>query len=123
MKYILRIIILLCLTGCSSQTEKTTSSLKPFIDSKFPNAIFEIVKSENLQKLIIVDNGNTINEDNLESSMTEVLGNFYLSFYESSNSVATNSELLISYKSEKFSWESETYTLFELGEMYNLVEK
>jgi hypothetical protein len=55
--------------------------------------------------------------------MTKTLGNFYLSFYKSSNSAATNSELMISYKSGNLSWESEAYDLFELGEMFNLVEE
>ena len=93
------------------------------MDSKFPNASFEIVKTENLQKLIILDEGITVQENNLESLMIETLGNFYLSFYQSSNIAATDSELLISYKSENISWESEPYNLFELGEMYDLVEE
>lgn len=93
------------------------------MDSKFPGASYEFVKTENLQKLIIDDAGNTWQEDNLESVMTETLGNFYLSFYQSSNSAATSTELMVSYKSEKLSWESENYDLFELGKMYNLIEE
>ncbi len=100
-----------------------TASLNPFMTTNFPNASFEIVKQNNIQKLIIEDHSNTVQEDNLESIMTETLGNFYLSFYQSSNSVATNSELMISYKSKSLSWESETYDLFELGDIYNLVEE
>ncbi len=123
MKYLFKSIILLLVISCSSPTEKMTDSLSPFMTTNFPNANFEIIKQDNLQKLIINDNGNTLNEDNLESIMTETLGNFYLSFYQSSNSAATNSELMISYKSKNLSWESEAYDLFELGEMFNLVEE
>jgi len=123
MKYLLKSIILLLVISCSSPTEKMTASLNPFMTTNFPNASFEIVKQNNIQKLIIEDHSNTVQEDNLESIMTETLGNFYLSFYQSSNSVATNSELMISYKSKSLSWESETYDLFELGDIYNLVEE
>jgi hypothetical protein len=98
-------------------------SLSPFMTSNFPNASFEIVQQANLHKLTIEDQDNTVQEDNLESIMTKTLGNFYLSFYKSSNSAATNSELMISYKSGNLSWESEAYDLFELGEMFNLVEE
>ena len=123
MKYLFKSIILLLVISCSSPTEKMSASLSPFMTTNFPNASFEIVKQNNLQKLIIEDQSNTINEDNLESIMTETLGKFYLSFYQSSNSAATNSELMISYKSNSLSWDSETYDLFELGDMYKLVEE
>lgn len=93
------------------------------MESTFPNANFEIVKVENLYKLVIDDAGNNVQEDNLNSLMTETLGNFYLSFYQSSNSAATKSELLISYQSKNISWESESYNLFELGKIYNLFEE
>lgn len=123
MKYLFKTILLLLLISCGSSTEKMIDSLSPFMTSNFPNASFEIVQQANLHKLTIEDQDNTVQEDNLESIMTKTLGNFYLSFYKSSNSAATNSELMISYKSENLSWESEAYDLFELGEMFNLVEE
>jgi hypothetical protein len=123
MKYLFKSVILLLVISCSTPTEKMADSLNPFMTTNFPNASFEIIKQDNLQKLIIKDNGNTLNEDNLESLMTETLGNFYLSFYQSSHSAATDSKLMISYKSDDLTWESESYDLFELGDMFNLTEK
>lgn len=123
MKYIFKIFTLLLLVSCSSPTDKMTDSLDPFMSTNFPNASFEIAQQGNIQNLIIEDHGNIVHEDNLESIMTNTLGNFYLSFYQSSNITATNSKLMISYNSDYFSWESEAYDLFELGEMFNLVEE
>lgn len=93
------------------------------MSENYPNATFEIVTKDNLQQLIIEDKSDVVKEDNLESIMTETLGNFYLSFHESSPSAATSSELMISYQSETLTWESETYDLFELGDMFNLVRE
>ena len=102
------IFLLLLFISCSTPTEKMTSSLKPFMTSAYPNANYEIVSNDNVHQLIIRDKGNVVNEKNVESIMNETLGSFYLSFHQSSSSAATNSELMISYQSEAFSWQSDS---------------
>lgn len=90
--------------------------------SVYPKADFEIVSKNNVWQLIISDKGNAVKEDNVESIMTETLGSFYVSFHQSSVNAGTNSELMILYQSDTFSWQSESYNLFELGDMFHLIQ-
>ena len=123
MKSIFKYFPLLLLVACNTPQETTSSLLEPFIRKAFPKANFEVVVQNNIHKLIINDQGPVAQEFNMDSLMTETLGNFYLSFYQSSPNVAANSELMISYSAKDLVWESEAYNLFELGEMYSLVKE
>jgi hypothetical protein len=123
MKKVIKIIFILVLFSCSSRTEKMINDIEPNIKEDFPSATFEIITENNLQKLIILDKGNSITEENLDFIMTSTLGSFYKSFYISSSTAPTNSKLVILYESETLKWESKTYDLFQLGEMFNLVRE
>jgi hypothetical protein len=123
MKKVIKILFILVLFSCSSRTEKMINDIEPNIKENFPSATFEIITENNLQKLIILDNGNSITEENLDFIMTSTLGSFYKSFYISSSTAPTNSKLAILYESETLKWESKTYDLFQLGEMFNLVRE
>jgi hypothetical protein len=123
MKKVIKILFILVLFSCSSRTEKMINDIEPNIKENFPSATFEIITENNLQKLIILDNGNSITEENLDFIMTSTLGSFYKSFYISSSTAPTNSKLVILYESETLKWESKTYDLFQLGEMFNLVRE
>jgi hypothetical protein len=123
MKKVIKILFILVLFSCSSRTEKMINDIEPNIKEDFPSATFEIITENNLQKLIILDKGNSITEENLDFIMTSTLGSFYKSFYISSSTAPTNSKLVILYESETLKWESKTYDLFQLGEMFNLVRE
>jgi hypothetical protein len=123
MKKVIKIIFILVLFSCSSRTEKMINDIEPNIKEDFPSATFEIITENNLQKLIILDKGNSITEENLDFIMTSTLGSFYKSFYISSSTAPTNSKLVILYESETLKWESKTYDIFQLGEMFNLVRE
>jgi hypothetical protein len=123
MKKVIKILFILVLFSCSSRTEKMINDIEPNIKEDFPSATFEIITENNLQKLIILDKGNSITEENLDFIMTSTLGSFYKSFYISSSIAPTNSKLVILYESETLKWESKTYDLFQLGEMFNLVRE
>ena len=93
--------------------------MEPFMTENFPDATFEIIIKDSLHQLIINDKKNLVNEDNSDEIMTKTLGNFHKVFYKYSNGVATNSVFNILYENETSTWRSDTYTLKELGEMYN----
>jgi hypothetical protein len=70
MKKVIKIIFILVLFSCSSRTEKMINDIEPNIKEDFPSATFEIITENNLQKLIILDKGNSITEENLDFIMT-----------------------------------------------------
>ena len=100
-----------------------TEDIEPFIKENFPNSEFDVITEINLHKLVILDKSNSINKDNIDSKMVSTLGSFYKSYYISSIESPRETKLMILYESETLKWESKTYDLFELGEMYNLVEE
>ena len=121
MKHILKALGLFLFVGCSSPKEKMVQNLSSHIRETFPDATFIISNEGCVYILTIEDHGNELDkEDEVETEMTEVLGNFYLSFHLSSASAPTNSQLKVIYSSDKISWRSRAYNLFELGEMYDL---
>ena len=124
MKKVFQILLVIVLTSCSSLTEKMTEDIEPFIKENFPNSEFEIITKTNLHKLIILDKSNSINEENLESKMTATLGSLYKTYYISSPIESpTGTKLMIMYESETLKWESKTYDLFQLSEIFNLVSE
>jgi hypothetical protein len=113
MKQIIKILFILVLFSCSIRTEKIINNIEPNIKEDFPSATIEIITENNLQKLIKLDKGNYITEENIDFIMTSTLGSFYKSFYISSSTAPTNSKLVILYESETLKWESKTYDLFQ----------
>lgn len=121
MKPIVRFLIVIMFVACSSRSEKITETITPFMITNFPNASFEVIEIENLNKLVIRNKDKTIKNNHFDSLMTETLGTFYLNFYKSDPSAETDSEFSVSYYSTNFFWESKTYNLLELSELYNII--
>jgi hypothetical protein len=125
MKVINNFLIILISTtilSCSSQTDKIQDVLNPFMTENYSQGTYSVTKERNTFRLIIKDK-NSLSEDTFEDVMLLTLGTFYKSFYDSSNSAGSNTELIIEYYSKDKEWESEPYDLFKLGEIFEIVKK
>ena len=106
------------MVGCSSKLQRMNSAMEPFMTENFPEATFEIAIKDNLYQLIIKDPANQVNENSSDELMTKTLGQFYMVFYKYSNSAAPDTELEIIYENETSTWQSGTYALDDLSNMY-----
>lgn len=123
MRILLATIVFFLFMGCSSTPDEINTAMKPFMLKNFPEATYNTVAENNVYRLVIDDKGKLITKDNIEPLMTETLGQFFLSFYKTSNSKAIDSKLMVDYKSDKFTWESEKHSFSELGKMFRIQEK
>ncbi len=118
MKNILSILVLLLLMGCSAIPDEVDTAMESFMSENFPNAEYQTVAKKDLYQLVINDSGNAVTKDNVEAVMNQTLGQFFISFYNTSNSKAVDSKLMIVYESETLSWKTDEYSFDELGKMY-----
>lgn len=123
MKYILTTIVLLLFVGCSSTPDEISTAMKPFMSQNFPKATYDVIAEEHLYQLVINDQGDAVSKDNVEPKMTETLGQFFSSFYNTSNTESVDSKLMIVYKSKTFTWNSKMYDFTELGKMFSFKYK
>lgn len=120
MRTILATIVLFLFIGCSATTNEIDDAMEPFMTKNFPEATYNITIEDQMYQLVINDKGDAISKGKVEPLMTETLGQFFASFYQTSNSDATDSKLMVAYKSEAFSWKSDQYDFDQLGKIFRL---
>ncbi|WP_159038337.1 hypothetical protein [Brumimicrobium mesophilum] len=118
MKRFLLVSILFVLIGCSSESEKLTSGMQPFMAKNFSKAKFEIRVNNKIYKLMIFDKGNVMNKDNYVPIVTRTFSEFYNVFSQSNNSAFTDSQFEILYENDSLKWKSDRLSLIELSEVY-----
>lgn len=118
MRIILTTIVLFLFIGCSSTPDEINNAMKPFMSENYPKATYNIVPDRDVYKLVINDEGDAISKGKVEPLMTHTLGQLFTSFYNTSNSEAVDSKLMIVYKSKTFTWKTKEYDFSELGKMF-----
>ena len=118
MKQILIISLLFVIIGCSSQEEKITEGMKPFMTENFPDATYEVVIEESLHKLKINDPGNVMNQENYQPFVKKTFSEFYKVFLKSTKGADSASKFEMLYENETLNWKSDRFTLTQLSDNY-----
>ncbi len=118
MKQILIVSLLFLFFGCSSEKEKITSGMEPFMTENFPDTTYEIVVENSLYQLVINDGGNLMNRDNYEPIVAKIFSEFYKVFLMSTKGADAASKFEILYENDTLTWKSERLTLGEISEVY-----
>ncbi|PWH84790.1 hypothetical protein [Brumimicrobium oceani] len=118
MKQILIISLLFVIIGCSSQEEKISEGMKPFMTENFPDATYEVGIEGSLHTLKISDPGNMMNKENYEPIVMKTFSEFYKIFMKSTKGADSASKFELIYENETLNWKSERFTLTQLSDNY-----
>lgn len=119
MKSILTTIVLLLFIGCSSTPDEINTAMEPYMSEHFPEATYNTVAKNNVYQLVINDKGAAVTKENVDPIMTQTLGQLFTSFYNTSNSEAADSKIMIVYESETLTHKTKEYDFDELGKMFH----